>query len=43
MVPSIAEEAPPRPGRRGDPAFLDQEKVMWAWGDVGSRLIEEYR
>ena len=32
-----------RPGRRGDPAFLDQEKVMWAWGDVGSRLIEEYR
>jgi chromosomal replication initiation ATPase DnaA len=36
-------ETAPRPGHRGDPAFLDQEKVMWAWGDVGSRLIEEYR
>ncbi|MBL0171896.1 MAG: ATP-binding protein [Gemmatimonadaceae bacterium] len=26
-----------------DDFFLDREKVIWAWPDLGGRLIEEYR
>jgi hypothetical protein len=26
-----------------DTFFLDDEKVVWEWSDVGSRLIEELR
>ncbi len=32
----------PEPGMLDD-FFLDKEKVMWEWPDLGGRLIEEYR
>lgn len=27
----------------GDPTFLDRERVVWEWPDIGARLIEELR
>jgi chromosomal replication initiation ATPase DnaA len=27
----------------GDPTFLDRERVVWEWPDIGGRLIEEFR
>ncbi len=27
----------------GDPTFLDRERVVWEWTDIGGRLIEELR
>jgi hypothetical protein len=29
--------------RAGDSAFLDRERVVWDWPDIGARLIEELR
>ena len=26
-----------------DPAFMDAEKIVWDWPDVGARVIEEFR
>jgi hypothetical protein len=27
----------------GDPTFLDRERVVWEWSDMGGRVIEELR
>lgn len=35
--------ARPLDGRTVDDFFLDDEKVVWAWPDVGGRAIEEFR
>ncbi len=37
MAPAAAAEA------AGDRTFLDRERVIWDWPDVGARLIEEMR
>jgi chromosomal replication initiator protein len=26
-----------------DPAFMDAEKIVWDWPDVGARVIEDFR
>ena len=26
-----------------DPAFMNPEKIVWDWPEVGSRIIEEFR
>ena len=37
MAPAAAADA------AGDRTFLDRERVVWEWPDVGARLIEELR
>jgi chromosomal replication initiator protein len=37
-VPVITQASDDR-----DPAFMDAEKIVWDWPEVGSRIIEEYR
>ena len=37
MAPAAAAEA------AGDRTFLDRERVIWEWPDIGARLIEEMR
>ena len=38
-----ARRAVARAARGRDPVFLDAEKVVWDWPDVGARVIEEFR
>jgi chromosomal replication initiator protein len=33
----------PRARDERDPAFMDAEKIVWDWPDVGARVIEEFR
>ncbi len=43
-APEQASAAPPRAAAQaGDPTFLDRERVVWEWADIGGRLIEELR
>ncbi len=37
MAPAAVAEA------AGDPTFLDRERVVWEWPDIGGRLVEELR
>ena len=37
LAPAAAAEA------AGDRTFLDRERVVWEWPDIGARLIEELR
>ena len=37
MAPAAAAHA------AGDRTFLDRERVVWEWPDIGGRLIEEHR
>jgi chromosomal replication initiator protein len=37
MAPAAAADA------AGDRTFLDRERVVWEWPDIGGRLIEEHR
>ncbi|MBL0940651.1 MAG: ATP-binding protein [Gemmatimonadaceae bacterium] len=37
------EQLVPRTPGEPDRYFLDREKVVWQWPDLGGRLIEEYR
>ena len=37
MAPAAAVEA------AGDHTFLDRERVVWEWPDIGGRLVEELR
>jgi len=36
-------QRPPHVAGELDRSFLDAEKMIWAWPDLGGRLIEEYR
>jgi hypothetical protein len=37
MAPSAIADA------GGDRTFLDRERVVWDWPDIGSRMVEELR
>ncbi|MFI5245594.1 MAG: DnaA ATPase domain-containing protein, partial [Gemmatimonadales bacterium] len=37
-APPVLQDDQPR-----DPACMDAEKIVWAWPDVGARVIEEFR
>ena len=40
---AAAVTPPPRVRQAADTFFLDDEKILWEWPDVGGRLVEELR